>query len=286
MSQPRDGIAIVGPGKVGQALGRLLAAAGFPIRYVAGRRRAAARQAVRFIGSGRAVSIQSPQLAEARIILMTTSDAALEPVARELAGLRRNWKGYVVLHTCGSLAGAGPGSPLAPFQRRGASTGCVHPFQTIPSARAGALNLIGSYWGIDGDPAAVKVARGWVKALLGVPFPVRPNRKTLYHASAFLVSPALVTLMERSERLLKLAGVPSKVGRPMLARFAEETAKNFAAAGGRGALTGPAARGDWGTLRRHLAALRRHSPEAVPVYIALARAMLRVAGRRPPGWLL
>ena len=45
MPQPRDGIAIVGPGKVGQALGKLLAAAGFPIRYVAARRLEAARQA-------------------------------------------------------------------------------------------------------------------------------------------------------------------------------------------------------------------------------------------------
>ncbi|HEV2175765.1 MAG TPA: DUF2520 domain-containing protein [Terriglobia bacterium] len=286
MSQPLEGIAIVGPGRAGQALGTLLAAAGFPIRYVAARRPAAARAAVRFIGAGRPVPIDSPELAEARIILITTSDAAIEPVARALAALRRSWRGRIVLHTCGSLPGSGPGSPLARLERLGASTGSFHPFQTVPNAAAGVVSLVGSYWGIDGRPAAVKVARRWAKALGGVAFAVKPGRKTLYHVSAFLVSPTLVTLLEQSERLLKLAGVPRKVARPMLARFVAETVKSVAEMGPRRALTGPAARGDWETLRRHLEALRRHAPEVIPVYVALARAMVRLTGKNPPRGLL
>ena len=56
-----------------------------------------------------------------------------------------------------------------------------------------------------------------------------------------------------------------------------ETAKNFADLGAR-ALTGPAVRGDWATIRRHQAALGRAAPEFVPVYQALLKAMLRLAG--------
>jgi predicted short-subunit dehydrogenase-like oxidoreductase (DUF2520 family) len=45
------------------------------------------------------------------------------------------------------------------------------------------------------------------------------------------------------------------------------------------ALTGPAIRGDAGTVRRNLEALERHAPELVPVYVALARSTLQLAER-------
>lgn len=273
-----SGVAIVGPGRVGQALGKLLAGAGVPVRYVAARRLAAARRAVRFIGSGQAVDLRNPRLAEASVILLTTADSGISEVARNLTGLRRDWSGKVVLHTCGSL----PASVLQPLARRGAAIGSLHPFQTIPNPRAGVRNLRKCYWGIEGDAAARRVAARYAKALDGVAFRVKPSDKTLYHLAAFLVCPTVVTLMDCSERLLRRSGVPARIVRPMLGRFVAETVKNFVEFGGRRALTGPAARGDWSTLERHLAALRRTSPEVVPVYIELVRAMLRLAGRRPP----
>jgi len=158
----------------------------------------------------------------------------------------------------------------------------MHPFQTVPSARAGVRSLKGCYWGVEGDAQARKVAGQFVRLLGGVEFPVRPERKTLYHAAALLSCPTIVTLMERSRLLLQKSGVPARVVRPMLAKFVAETARNFANLGARRALTGPAVRGDWKTIRRHLAALRRSSPQTVPVYRALLREMLRLAGRRRP----
>jgi predicted short-subunit dehydrogenase-like oxidoreductase (DUF2520 family) len=276
--QKHPGVAIVGPGRVGQALGKLLAGAGVPVRYVAARRLAAARRAVRFIGSGQAVGLGDSRLAEASVLILATADSAIGEVARNLAGLRRDWSGKVALHTCGSL----PASVLGPLARRGAVIGSLHPFQTIPNPRAGIRNLKRCYWGVEGDAAARRIATQYVRALHGVAFSVKPSAKTLYHLSAFLVCPTVVTLMDRSERLLRKSGVPAKIARPMLGRFVAETVRNFVELGGRRALTGPAARGDWPTLERHLAALRRVSPEFVPVYIELVRAMLRLAGRRPP----
>ena len=277
--RPRDsGVAIVGPGRVGQALAKLLAGAGVPVRYVVARRIAAARRAVRFIGSGKAVSLRDPRLAEASVIILTTADSAIREVARNLAGLRRDWSGKVALHACGSL----PASVLQPLGGRGAAIGSLHPFQTIPNPRAGIRNLQKCYWGIEGDAAARRIAARYVKALDGVAFRIKPSAKTLYHLAAFLVCPTVVTLMDRSDRLLRRSGVPAKIARPMLAGFVAETAMNFSKLGGRRALTGPAARGDWRPLERHLAALRRASPEAVQLYRELVRAMLRLAARRPP----
>jgi predicted short-subunit dehydrogenase-like oxidoreductase (DUF2520 family) len=276
------GAAIIGPGRLGQALGRLLAQRGVRIRFVAARRLSAARRAARFMGAGKPVLMTHPALAQAGVILITASDAAIEPVARSLAGLARDWRGRVVLHTSGAL----PSAVLAPLKRRGAAVGSLHPFQTIPSPRAGVRNLAGCGWEIEGDAGALRVARRLVTTLGGYSFRLRPERKILYHAAAFLACPTVVTLMEHSAKVLRRSGVPAELVRPMLAQFVGETARNFAELGARQALTGPAVRGDWTTIRRHLAELRRSSPYIVPAYQALVREMLRIAGRRPPRGLL
>jgi predicted short-subunit dehydrogenase-like oxidoreductase (DUF2520 family) len=217
-------------------------------------------------------------LCEASVILITTSDSAVADVARELARQgsgKRAWQGKVVLHTCGSI----PSDVLRPLKLRGAAIGSLHPYQTVPSPKAGVRSLRNCFWAVEGDRAALLAARDWVRRLGGVAFPVRPARKTLYHLSAFTVCPTLVTLMAQAEDLLKQAGVPARIARPMLTQFVMETAKNFAESGGRRSLTGPAVRGDWSTIRRHLAALRRSAPAFVPVYQSLLQAMLRLARR-------
>ena len=282
---PHQSIAIVGPGRLGQALARLLAEAGFPIRFVAARRQSAARRAARFIGSGRSVGLNASELSSASVIFITTSDSAVQGVAERLAALsppRRDWSGRIVLHTSGSL----PASALAPLKKRGASIGSLHPFQTIPSPAAGVQNLRNGYWAIEGDPAAQRFARQVVKALAGSAFVISVENRVLYHAAAFVVCPTIVTLMDWSARMLERAGVPRKAIPPMLHRFVAETVDNFAQFGGRQSLTGPAARGDWPVLRRHLTELRREFPEAVPLYRELVRAMLRLAGKRPARGLL
>jgi len=271
-------VTIVGPGRLGQALGRLLAQAGVPIDLVVARRISRARQAVRFIGAGTATALDDPRLSSADVILMTTTDAAIEPVGRVLAARGADWRGKVVLHTCGSL----PSSVLRPLARRGAAIGSIHPFQTIPNPATGVRNLAGCYWAIEGDTRARAVGTRIVRQLGGNPFPIRPERKVLYHASAFLVCPTLLVLFDQSERLLKLAGVPSRVARPLLAGFVRETVGNFAKLGARRSLTGPAVRGDWPTIENHLRELRRHAPEALPVYHELLRAIVRLAGRKLP----
>lgn len=268
----------MGPGRVGQALGKLLAQAGLPVQFVAGRRIAKARRAAKFIGAGRPVSPDAPELTKARLILITTSDEAIASVVRSLAVLTRNWSGKIVLHTSGSL----PASVLAALRQRGAAIGSLHPFQTIPSPEAGVRNLRCCFWATEGDLEARREASRLVKALNGMEFRLPPDKKVLYHAAAFLTCPTIVTLMEHSTRLLGRVGISATRARAMLACFVAETALNFYELGARKALTGPVVRGDWAVIRRHIAALRRHDPEVVPAYKALLGAMLRLAKKRPP----
>jgi predicted short-subunit dehydrogenase-like oxidoreductase (DUF2520 family) len=271
-------LTLVGPGRVGQAMAKLLAGAGIKVRFVAARRLEAARRAVRFIGGGTPVALEAKELADSQVILLTVSDAALAPLARQLAKLHRSWRGKVVLHTCGAL----PSTVLAPFKRRGAAIGSLHPFQTIPDPATGSRNLLHSFWAIEGDAQACEVAGLLARLLDGIPFRIRPSWKTLYHAAAVLSCGGVVALLDQSARLLRSAGVPAGIVRPMLGQFVNETIGNFVRLGARRALTGPAVRGDWETIERHLRALRRYAPEVVEVYEPLERAMERLARRRQP----
>ena len=281
-SSQRSGLAIVGPGRIGKAIGRLLKEAGFDVRFVAARRLARARSGARFIGDGEPLALLDPRLTLARTVLLTTTDRAVPEVAKALAvqpGGRHAWRGKIVLHTCGSL----PASVLRPLKRRGAAIGSMHPFQTVPDASAGVRDLLGCYWSVEGDAAAQRVARKYIHALQGTAFQLRSGQRALYHLSAFLVSPTVVVLMERSARLLRRAGVPNHVARPMLRQFVTETIRNFTALGARCALTGPVVRGDWPTVERHLAALRKVAPDLVPLYKEFLHGMLRLAEERRAG---
>ncbi|HZT70504.1 MAG TPA: Rossmann-like and DUF2520 domain-containing protein [Terriglobia bacterium] len=270
-------VTIVGPGRVGQAMGRLLVEAGVPIKYVAGRKTARAKHAARFVGGAEGLKLKDRRLADADVILITTSDTALSEVAEQIAQYRKDWSGHMVLHTCGSL----PAAVLEPFRKRGASVASMHPYQTVPDAFAGVRSLPGSFWTIEGDPEAVELARRWVAKLNGIAIDIKPENKPLYHLSAFLVSPTVVTLMGCSERLLEKSGMPRKYVRQMLGKFVSETVRNFVALSTRRSLTGPAVRGDWATLERHIAELQREAPEVVPAYIELVDLMLRAAGATP-----
>jgi predicted short-subunit dehydrogenase-like oxidoreductase (DUF2520 family) len=121
-----------------------------------------------------------------------------------------------------------------------------------------------------------------VHALDGLTFRVTAARKGLYHAGAVMSCGAVVALLDHSARLLRSAGIPAKIIRPMLGEFVSETLKNFVELGGRGALTGPAARGDWSTVEAHIRILRKRAPQTLPVYRELVRAMAQLAGRKLP----
>ena len=277
-ARPRPSLTIAGPGRVGQAMGRLLREAGYSIRYVAARRVRAAQRAVDFIGDGTPCRMDAPALAEADIILLTVTDAAIAQLAAKWAAWEGAWRGKIILHTSGAL----PAAVLCPLKKHGASIGSLHPFQTVPSPAAGCRSLRGTFWAIEGDARARRAALEIAHALDGLTFRVEAARKDLYHAGAVMSCGAVVAMLDQSARMLRSAGVPAKIIRPMLGEFVSETVRNFVALGGRGALTGPAARGDWSTLERHLRTLRQHAPQALPVYRELVRAMAQLAGRKLP----
>ena len=192
-------------------------------------------------------------------MLLCVPDAAVAEVAAEVAPD----DGCVVMHCAGSLT---LGS-LDPHVRRAS----VHPLVSLPSPSIGAERLRGAWFGVAGDP----LARELVGDLGGVVVEPDEERRAEYHAAAVIASNHLVALMGQVERVAAAAGVPLAA----YLRLAAGSLDNVAALGPAAALTGPVARGDWDTVRAHLAAL---SSDERPAYEALAREAARLVGADVP----
>jgi predicted short-subunit dehydrogenase-like oxidoreductase (DUF2520 family) len=127
---------------------------------------------------------------------------------------------------------------------------------------------------IEGDQKAARAARAIVGDLRGLAFTIRKQDKKAYHAWGMFVSPLLTALLAASEDVAAAAGVSGMAARQRVLPILKQTLANYARLGAAGSFSGPIARGDVNTVRKHLNALRG-IPAAREVYITLARAALR-----------
>jgi predicted short-subunit dehydrogenase-like oxidoreductase (DUF2520 family) len=193
------------------------------------------------------------------LLVIATPDATIAEVAGEV----RPQPDTVVAHLAGSLGL----DVLEGHPRRAA----VHPLVSLPDADVGARRLAaGAWFALAGDPpAALAVARAVVDDLGGRSFTVADDQRAAYHAAAAIASNHLVALFAQVERVAADANVPIEA----YLHLARSTLQNVERLGPAGALTGPAARGDWATIERHRAAL---PPEELAVYDAMVQAARRL----------
>ena len=217
-------------------------------------------ESVQIVGRGRVGSAIAARLEErgvsvrddgAELVLLSVPDRAISEVARSIE------PGPWIAHT----SGATPLGALDPHTRRFG----VHPLQTfVPGG--GAAQLDGSYAAVTAESEDAR-ERGFALArTLGLePFELADEARPLYHAGAAIASNYLVTLHAVASALFEEAGAPPEALVPLMRRTIENGFE----------LTGPIARGDWGTVDAHRQAIRRVRPELEPVYEVLAEATAR-----------
>jgi predicted short-subunit dehydrogenase-like oxidoreductase (DUF2520 family) len=268
-------LAIVGAGRVGRALGLRLRELGWTIGAVVTRSPAGARLAVRAIGAGTAYGTLTRHVVGADVVLIATPDGQIAEVAGQLAKMGgEEWRGKVVLHTSGAL----DRSVLEPLARLGAATGSMHPLQTF-SGRA-APDLEGCIFALEGDQVALRVTRKIVRGLGGVAVSVAGVQKPAYHAAGAFVSGHVLGIVEAATRMLMEAGFSRRQAVHALLPLLRQTLSNFERLGPGGAWTGPLSRGDFATVRLHVAALKRFPVEYREAYAALARLSALLIGEK------
>ncbi|MFI5055925.1 MAG: Rossmann-like and DUF2520 domain-containing protein [Actinomycetota bacterium] len=264
-------IAIVGAGTVGTAVGIAWAGVGHRIVAVAGRQATVSRAATWLPGVP--VLPIAEAVSDADLVAIGVPDEALPAVVSTVASAVP--RGVDVLH----LSGARGLEVLEPVVEAGARPLAVHPLQTFADVAGGLEALPGCAVAVtaaddDGFVLGERLARD----LGGRPFRLPDAQRPLYHAAAVFASNYLVAVSGAAEVLFSHAGVPEALAamRPLQ----EATLANVHRLGPRAALTGPAVRGDAGTIDRNLSAIAAADPELLAPYVALCRAAIMVAGDR------
>jgi len=269
-------LSIIGAGRVGKSLGRRLRESGWRIGVVSTRSIPTARAAVRVIGAGHASDRPIRQVLASDVVLIAAPDRSIETVAAELAHLGgAEWRGKVVFHTSGAL----DSSALKALSDAGAATGSIHPMQTFSSQ--GVPNLAGRMFGIDGHPAAMKVARKMIRQMDGVAVRLSGTNKAAYHAAGSFACAHVLALLETATRLLMDQGFKRRQATRALVALARQTLDNLERIGPRASWTGPLTRGDFQTVQRHVEALSEFPPEYAEAYSALLRLTVAVLSDDP-----
>jgi predicted short-subunit dehydrogenase-like oxidoreductase (DUF2520 family) len=263
-------VSIVGPGNLGSALALNLSSAGYEVTFLVVRSlkqapsntiKLARRLKAKIVAPG-----ETPL--DTSLVWITVPDDAIATVAAQFAG-SQEWNGVTVFHSSGALTS----EVLAPLRAKGAKVASVHPGMTF--VRLSMPRLEGVPFGIEGDAAAVRVAKKLVRDLGGTAFAIKTQNKVLYHAFGTFASPMVIALMTALEQVGNAAGIKQSELRTMAAPLLRQTLSNYLDNGAAASFSGPLVRGDVATIRRHLAALRE-VPQAREVYVSLARAAVKI----------
>lgn len=267
----RERIVILGPGRVGLALGDALAQAEQldDLVYL-GRRPDPPGHPVFTHGLARYVyGLERPREGTTAVFLAVPDDRIPE-MAEVLARQGPAPEGCPAFHCSGALST----DALAPLYAQGYAVGSFHPLLSIAHSLEGADRFRGATVAISGEPEALVAARRIAFALGARTLTIPTNRRALYHAAGVFASNYLLVLLEAARRLLVQAGAPEDEAVESLLPLIRGTLDNLESMGSQGALTGPVARGDLETVRLHLRVLE--SREGI-LYRALGREALALA---------
>ncbi|MGH2466628.1 MAG: DUF2520 domain-containing protein [Candidatus Limnocylindrales bacterium] len=211
-------------------------------------------------------------LDEVEVCFLTVPDDAI----RAVAGGLHLYGGQAIVHTSGLLDAA----VLEPALAAGTLKGSFHPLVAFADPGRALAALPGATIAIEGDPPLVPLLAQLAEAIGGQPVRLPPGAKPAYHAAAVLAAGGLIGLYEAIVALGRAAGLDEPSALAIYAPLSRQALADAQALGVAGALTGPIVRGDVGTLRAHLEALRRLAPVALEVYRAVAAQELALAVRR------
>jgi predicted short-subunit dehydrogenase-like oxidoreductase (DUF2520 family) len=266
-------LSIIGAGRVGQTIGRMAREAGYDITDVVCRSRRSALSAARFIGAGNAQASASARLSPADLILISTPDDKIKNAVELLLINASEIGRAVALHTSGALAS----DALTALVASGFSIGSCHPLQTFESPARAIIRAKTSYFCIEGEARAVRVARQLVRKIGARHFEIPTEMKSLYHAAAVMASGGVVSLVSISLEMLARCGLTEAESNQVLLPLVEGTIANVRAVGLARALTGPVRRGDTGTVKRNMEAVALIQSSWLEIYRLLAARSLSLA---------
>ena len=259
----------IGAGTTGTALAVRLSQKGWPVVAVSSRTLSSAQKLAKLVSNCQ-VCHTAQELADvAGLVFITTPDDVIAQVCNEV-----QWhEGQSIVH----CSGAHSLDILEPARELGVAVGSFHPLQTFADVDQAIENLPSSTFALEAEEPLLSTLKELTSLLNCNWVVLRPGDKVLYHAAAVFACNYLVTLVKLAQDLWLDFGVSSKEATKALLPLLRGTVNNIGNIGLPNCLTGPVARGDLGTIERHLSALEDRSPSLLTTYKELGLQTIPIA---------
>jgi len=279
-------LGFIGAGRVGTGLASGFARAGMNVVAIASRTSASAQKLAKRVRGARACAPQ--EVADrADIAFLTVPDDAIEGLASSL-----RWReGAACVH----CSGAADLDVLKKAVADGALAGGFHPLHMFGEAGEPAGALAGCAIALTGPDALVQRLARLARALDARPLRLPEGGRALYHAAANFSGAFVIALVQEAIALWGKLGIAETAALAALLPLLRGTADNVEKLGAAGGLGSAIARGDAGTIRRHLDVLARQAPDSLELYrilslrtipLALAKGTLEPAAAKEIAALL
>jgi predicted short-subunit dehydrogenase-like oxidoreductase (DUF2520 family) len=262
-------VGFIGAGTVGTALAVLLSRNGYKIACVSSRSRKSAKNLARAVEGCNILDTNQDVADAADFVFITTPDDVIPRVASRVKWRKRQ----SVVH----CSGADSVEILEPAKKRGARVGCFHPLQTFAGIEQAIDNIPGSTFAIESDEPLLTTLKDMATALGGQWIRLKSKDKVAYHTAAVFACNYLVTLVKLSTDLWETFRVPPEKATRALLPLLRGTLNNIEKLGIPQCLTGPIARGDIGTVNKHIKTLHKKAPTLIAPYTELGRQTIPIA---------
>jgi len=262
-------IGFIGAGTTGTALAVRLAQHGYQVIAVSSRSLTSAEKLAGRVSDCKAYNGAQEVANIAQLVFITTPDDTISKIAAEV-----QWhRGQSVVH----CSGAHSIDILEPAKQLGANTGCFHPLQTFASVDQAIENIPGSTFAIEAEETLSSTLKEMATVLEGDWVILKAGDKVLYHAAAVFACNYLVTLVKLATDLWQTFDVSPSQATKALMPLLKGTLSNIENVGLPNCLTGPIARGDLGTISRHIESLEKQATPLLSIYKELGLQTIPIA---------
>ena len=268
MPRKKITLGFIGAGRVGSGLASSFARAGVSVVAIASRKIASAQRLAKRVRGARACAPQEV-VDRADIVFLTVPDDAIEGLASSL-----RWrKGAACVH----CSGAADLDVLQKAVADGALAGGFHPLHMFGEAGEPPGALAGCAIALAGPDALVEKLARLARVLDAKPLRLPEGGRALYHAAANFSAAFVIALVRETIVLWGKLGIAEADALAALLPLLRGTADNVEKLGAAGGLGSAIARGDAGTIRRHLDVLAREAPDSLELYRILSLRTIPIA---------
>src|SRR6267143_584409 len=261
-------LGFIGAGRVGTGLASGFARAGVEVLAVASRSVASAQALAKRVPGARVCAPQ--EVADhVDIVFLTVPDDAIQAVASRI-----KWRAG---SACVHCSGAAELDVLQKAVADGALAGGFHPLHMFGETGESAGTLAGCAIALAGPDTLVEKLERLARVLDAKPLRLPEGGRALYHAAANFSGAFVIALIQETIALWGKLGIAEADALAALLPLVRGTADNVEKLGAAGGLGSAIARGDAGTIRRHLDVLAKEAPDSLELYRILSLRTIPLA---------